>query len=51
MVLDRRIRESRANNAVQVTGANGYSDEYPVGRYYRNCKGAVIYEERVRSIP
>ena len=23
---------------------NGYSDEYPVGRYYRNCKGAVIYE-------
>ena len=25
-------------------GANGYSDEYPVGRFYRNCKGAVIYE-------
>ena len=24
--------------------ANGYSDEYPVGRFYRNCKGAVIYE-------
>ena len=22
----------------------GYSDEYPVGRFYRNCKGAVIYE-------
>jgi glutaryl-CoA dehydrogenase (non-decarboxylating) len=29
---------------VQVHGANGYSDEYPVGRFYRNCKGAVIYE-------
>ena len=27
-----------------VHGANGYSDEYPVGRFYRNCKGAVIYE-------
>jgi glutaryl-CoA dehydrogenase (non-decarboxylating) len=26
------------------SGANGYSDEYPVGRFYRNCKGAVIYE-------
>ena len=33
-----------AGNAVQVHGANGYSDEYPVGRFYRNCKGAVIYE-------
>ena len=29
---------------MQVHGANGYSDEYPVGRFYRNCKGAVIYE-------
>jgi glutaryl-CoA dehydrogenase (non-decarboxylating) len=36
--------ERAAGNAVQVHGANGYSDEYPVGRYYRNCKGAVIYE-------
>ncbi len=33
-----------AGDAVQVHGANGYSDEYPVGRFYRNCKGAVIYE-------
>jgi alkylation response protein AidB-like acyl-CoA dehydrogenase len=33
--------EKAAGNAVQVHGANGYSDEYPVGRYYRNCKGAV----------
>ena len=29
---------------MQIHGANGYSDEYPVGRYYRNAKGAVIYE-------
>ena len=36
--------ERAAADAVQVHGANGYSDEYPVGRYYRNCKGAVIYE-------
>ena len=36
--------ERSAGDAVQIHGANGYSDEYPVGRYYRNCKGAVIYE-------
>ncbi len=36
--------ERAASDAVQVYGANGYSDEYPVGRFYRNCKGAVIYE-------
>ena len=36
--------DTAAGNAVQVHGANGYSDEYPVGRFYRNCKGAVIYE-------
>ena len=36
--------ERAAGDAVQVHGANGYSDEYPVGRFYRNCKGAVIYE-------
>ncbi len=36
--------ERAAGDAVQIHGANGYSDEYPVGRYYRNCKGAVIYE-------
>ena len=36
--------ERAASDAVQVHGANGYSDEYPVGRYYRNSKGAVIYE-------
>ena len=36
--------ERAAGDAVQIHGANGCSDEYPVGRFYRNCKGAVIYE-------
>jgi len=36
--------ERAAGDAVQVHGANGYSDDYPAGRFYRNCKGAVIYE-------
>ena len=36
--------ERAASDAVQIHGANGYSDEYPVGRFFRNCKGAVIYE-------
>ncbi|NLE51069.1 MAG: butyryl-CoA dehydrogenase [Chloroflexi bacterium] len=30
--------------AVQLHGAYGFSDEYPVERYLRNAKGAVIYE-------
>jgi alkylation response protein AidB-like acyl-CoA dehydrogenase len=33
-----------ALEAVQLHGAYGYSDEYPVERYLRNSKGAVIYE-------
>ncbi|GAA0441315.1 acyl-CoA dehydrogenase family protein [Lentibacillus halophilus] len=33
-----------ADDAVQVHGANGYSDEYPVERYLRNSKAPVIYE-------
>jgi len=36
--------ERASSNAVQIYGAYGYSDEYPVERFYRNCKGAVIYE-------
>jgi glutaryl-CoA dehydrogenase (non-decarboxylating) len=36
--------ERAASDAVEIHGANGYSDEYPVGRFYRNCKGGVIYE-------
>jgi alkylation response protein AidB-like acyl-CoA dehydrogenase len=33
-----------ALEAVQIHGAYGFSDEYPVERYLRNSKGAVIYE-------
>ena len=33
-----------ASDAVQVHGAYGYSDEYPVFRYLRNSKAPVIYE-------
>ena len=35
---------SAANDAVQIHGAYGYSDEYNVERYLRNSKGAMIYE-------
>src|SRR5262245_8190906 len=38
------VASEPAADAVQIHGANGYSDEYPVGRFFRNCKGAVIYE-------
>ncbi|MFI5261077.1 MAG: acyl-CoA dehydrogenase family protein [Candidatus Limnocylindrales bacterium] len=33
-----------ALDAIQVHGAYGYSTEYPVERYLRNAKAAVIYE-------
>jgi glutaryl-CoA dehydrogenase (non-decarboxylating) len=33
-----------ALDAIQVHGAYGYSSEYPVERYLRNAKAAVIYE-------
>ncbi|CAN5561256.1 acyl-CoA dehydrogenase family protein [soil metagenome] len=33
-----------ALDAIQVHGAYGYSNEYPVERYLRNSKAAVIYE-------
>jgi glutaryl-CoA dehydrogenase (non-decarboxylating) len=36
--------ERAASDAVQIHGGNGFSDEYPVGRFLRNCKAAVIYE-------
>jgi glutaryl-CoA dehydrogenase (non-decarboxylating) len=36
--------ERAASDAIQIHGANGYSDDYPVGRFWRNSKGAVIYE-------
>lgn len=36
--------EKASADAVQVHGAYGFSDEYPVERFYRNSKGASIYE-------
>ena len=33
-----------ANDAIQIHGAYGYSDEYDVERYLRNSRGAIIYE-------
>ncbi|WP_067728681.1 acyl-CoA dehydrogenase family protein [Oceanobacillus damuensis] len=33
-----------ADDALQIHGAYGYSDEYPVERYLRNSKAPVIYE-------
>ncbi|MDI9259839.1 acyl-CoA dehydrogenase family protein [Alicyclobacillus sendaiensis] len=33
-----------ASDAVQIHGAYGYSNEYPVERYLRNAKAPVIYE-------
>lgn len=39
-----REAEKSAADAVQVFGSYGFSDEYPVERFYRNSKGASIYE-------
>lgn len=33
-----------ANQAIQIHGAYGYSDEYEVERYLRNSRGAILYE-------
>ena len=33
-----------ADRAIQIHGAYGFSDDYPVARYYRNVRGATIYE-------
>ncbi len=33
-----------ALDAIQIHGASGYSNEFPVERYLRNSKAAVIYE-------
>jgi glutaryl-CoA dehydrogenase (non-decarboxylating) len=33
-----------ALDAIQIHGANGYSNEFPVERYLRNSKAAVMYE-------
>jgi glutaryl-CoA dehydrogenase (non-decarboxylating) len=41
--------EKAASMAIEVHGANGYSNDYPVERYLRNCKAAIMYE-RTRDI-
>lgn len=33
-----------ANDAIEIHGAYGYCDEFPVERYFRNARGPVIYE-------
>ena len=33
-----------SDQAIQVHGAYGYSNEYPLERYYRDAKVATIYE-------
>ncbi|MBI1755676.1 MAG: acyl-CoA dehydrogenase family protein [Fimbriimonas ginsengisoli] len=33
-----------AHDAVEIHGAYGYCDEFPVERYFRNSRGAMIYE-------
>ena len=39
-----RIAASSASDAVQIHGANGCSDEYPVARYFRDAKIMEIIE-------
>ncbi|MER3413504.1 MAG: butyryl-CoA dehydrogenase [Armatimonadota bacterium] len=33
-----------AHDSVEIHGAYGYSNEFPVERYFRNSRGAMIYE-------
>ncbi|HWD37837.1 MAG TPA: acyl-CoA dehydrogenase family protein [Fimbriimonas sp.] len=33
-----------ASDAVEIHGAYGFCDEFPVERYFRNSRGAMIYE-------
>lgn len=33
-----------ANDAIEIHGAYGYTDEFPVERYFRNARGPIIYE-------
>jgi glutaryl-CoA dehydrogenase (non-decarboxylating) len=33
-----------AHDAIEIHGAYGYCDEFPVERYFRNSRGAMIYE-------
>lgn len=42
--LAKWVAYDAANDAVQLHGAYGYSNEYPVERFLRNAKAPVIYE-------
>ncbi len=33
-----------AHDAIEIHGAYGYCNEFPVERYFRNARGAIIYE-------
>jgi glutaryl-CoA dehydrogenase (non-decarboxylating) len=33
-----------AHDAIEIHGAYGYTDEFPVERYFRNARGPMIYE-------
>ena len=33
-----------ANKAIEIHGAYGFCDEFPVERHFRNSRGAMIYE-------
>ena len=50
-VVLHRARGAAALDAIQVHGAYGYSNEYPVERYLRNGKAAVIYEGTASCTP
>ncbi len=36
--------QTAADHAIEIHGAYGYSNEFPVERFWRNSRGAVIYE-------
>lgn len=38
------VAQDSANDAIQIHGANGFSADFPVERFWRNSRGAVIYE-------
>ena len=38
------VAQDSANAAIQIHGAYGFSGDYPVERFWRNSRGAVIYE-------
>ena len=43
-LLDSALVFEIATEALRIHGAYGYSNDYPVERYLRNSKAAVIYE-------